>query len=223
MNKSPKHIFCATTKMSGAEYLADAFRFDRDFLFDGERSTNISYPLIKNDFDSVFAQFKKNMGVIHFIDNPVYGARRLCEGGSIPGEDPDLIDFSDSKVIIKPEFLKYREFQHDFYKTFWYCLEVYARSKHIISRYRNVKHYVFFSKWLLDPKEIISLMKSFGARISVKNAEFISGLYDEYGVSTSNEIILAPHNAEKMAARFVDAFGDQFLLSKEECGQLLNL
>ena len=223
MVKNPKYIFCSTTKMSGIEYLSTVFTFDKWQYFTGMRVVKFDYEFINDNSYKDWDYLKENMGIIHLIRNPIYTARNLYEDGSIPGEDKTLIDPSDSGNMVNPEFLKYREFQHDFFKALWYCFEVYTRSKHLISRYRNMKHYVFFTKWFSDPKEIRSLVSSFGGNISKKNSEFVSGWYDEYGIYHRTNNILAPHNAERMAKRFVENFGDQFLLSKKECLQLLEL
>jgi len=166
---------------------------------------------------------KGNIAIVHLINNPVYVSLNMLEKYSDLLES--LIFNSKSRMnIIKPDFLKYREYQHKFFRIFWYCLETYARSKDLISRQRDIKHYIFFTKWLLIPFEIRSLLKSLEVRIEDDKIESIKEAFKaEEDLFYSTKFSLSLDEARKMALRFVDKFGDQFMLSKEECLQLLEL
>ena len=242
---NPKYIFCSTTHFSGSKVLSFAFGFSKDFL-----SVNGSFPDLcgersQKEVDSLIHQFTKeryfesnpnfieysarsvcqsfpsNTAIIHLINNPIIVSLNLDKNNF---KKYSLLSLEPGSNIIEPNFLKLREYQHSFFKNLWYCFEIYVRTKELISRYRNIKHYVFFSKWFLISFEIKSLLKSLKVKIENDKIESIKEAYKaEEDIFYSTKFNISLDEAMKMALRFVDRIGGQFMLSKEECLQLLEL
>ena len=164
---------------------------------------------------------KSNLAIVHLINNAIDSSLILYEHNKIPDNEFIL----SKRNRIKADFIKYREFNHDFFKTFWFNLESYVRSKDLISRYRDVKHYVFFSKWLDSKSEIRSLLNSLNCKITNRRLESASKINKELLLRNSflKKPVLSRDKALNMAKRFISKFGENVQLTEQECNELILL
>jgi len=205
---------------------------ERDLILSDKEILFYSSSLFIKSFGTIACEMlRNNMTIIHLIGNPVDISLRFYEKGIYPSfkEDRTFLNLKYPANRLKPDFLKYREYRHKFFRIFWYCLECYVRSKELISRYRDMKHYVFFTKWLEDKIEIKGLLGSLGCKINGNRMEAAFKVYNNYKFieNRSHEDIkkktLSRESAIILASRFVDRFGGVFQLSKEECEELIKL
>lgn len=201
---------------------------EKDIYFDSSCLFIKSYAKIACE---ELARERERLSIIHLIENPIDVSLSLYREKETPSfeEDKFFLNLGYPANRIKPDFLKYREYNHRFFKIFWYCLECYVRSKELISRYRNVKHYVFFTNWLNSEFELKSLFNSLGCNINRRRLESASKVYNNYQFienkfpDKKGREFLDKENAIKLARKFISKFGDTFQLSKEECEELINL
>lgn len=202
-----------TQKLPAIEALSKGF----------DKYVDLNHMFIKSFAEIACEILKDNMAIIHLVNNLVDSSIFLYRTGNKWILDPEYPANKTSS-----EFLQYREFRHSFFRAIWHNLECYVRSKNLISRYRNMKHYVFFSKWLGNEFEIISLIESLKISIKPQRIKAVSSIYhsDEMAnLRKFNNTIkaISREKAFRITERFVDRFGERFLLSEEECKQLMEI
>jgi hypothetical protein len=177
----------------------------------------VSFIFIKSACDLL----DKNLSIVHLIDNIVNSALSLYSENKIP----DINFILSNRNRFKPNFIKYREFSHDFYKSLWFVLELYVKSKDLIVNYRHINHNVFFVKWLNSKIEIRNLLNKLDCKITRKRLESASKIYKEIELNREKKIknVLEKENAINMARRFIDEFGEGPNLTYDECKELLIL
>ncbi len=176
-------------------------------------------------------QLGREMAIIHFIRNIVDTSIKMCIQKKIPSNkySHHVMNLRCKTNKIKPTFTKYREFRHVFFRALWHNLEYHVRTKDLISRHRNIKHKVFFSKWIDNKEEISSMVRFLGFKMNsqrIESASKVKKAYDEMSNYRDGNIIYNKMGIEewtRVALRFINRFGNAFQLTKEECVQLTEI